>query len=206
VNPDGATDLSALLFRIHGQRDEEACHDLWDAVYDRLAILARQRLTAQNRRVADEEDVALSAVKSFIRAAEAGRLAAVQNRDELWRVLITIMIRKSNALQDHLKAHKRGNGLTRGDSALAHSDNDYTPGFDQIADPGHPDRFVDELMGECRERMETLPDSTLRSIALKRMEGYEIPEIAAQLKLSVPTIQRKLARIRGLWAADDPRP
>ncbi len=49
-------------------------------------------------------------------------------------------------------------------------------------------------MGECRERVESLPDETLRTIALLRMEGFEVAEIAAQLDLAVATIKRKLAR------------
>jgi len=205
LNPDNATDLSALLVRIQGQRDEEACSDLWDAVYDRLATLARQRLATQNRRMADEEDVALSAVKSFIRASEAGRLSAVKTRDDLWRVLITIMIRKSNTLRQHLETEKRGNGWVRGDSAFTMIAGGGPADFHQITDPSHPEHFVESLMGACRERIEGLPDSTLQQIALKRMEGCEVTEIALQLGLSVATIKRKLARIRDLWASDDPR-
>ena len=67
-----------------------------------------------------------------------------------------------------------------------------------------PHRFVDELLGECRERIEALPDEILRIIAVKRMEGFEVTEIAAEMSLSVATIKRKLARIRDLWAADAP--
>jgi DNA-directed RNA polymerase specialized sigma24 family protein len=32
------------------------------------------------------------------------------------------------------------------------------------------------------------------------MEGYEVAEIALQLGVSKATINRKLARIRGLWS------
>jgi len=202
---DNATDLSALLMKIQGKRDEQACNYLWDAVYERLAALARQRLAAQGRRMADEDDVALSAVKSFVRAAEQGRLTAVQNRDDLWRVLITIMIRKANTLRQKLDTEKRGDGSVRGDSVFAFTATNRSTGFDQIADPGHPEQLVENLIGECRERIEALPDETLQQIALKRMEGYEVTEIAQQLGLSVATIKRKLARIRLLWADDDPR-
>jgi DNA-directed RNA polymerase specialized sigma24 family protein len=207
VTPDSenSNDLLLLLARIQEQRDEEACRDLWNAVYIQLAVLARQRLAKQNRRIADEDDVALSAVKSFIRAAEAGRLNTVQSADELWRVLITIMIRKSNLLRDYLNADKRGNGQIRGDSALAVAVYDEKKGFDQLADPDHPEHLVESLMGECRERIEALPDATLQQIALKRMEGHEVVDIATQLGIATATVKRKLARIRILWAEDDPR-
>lgn len=68
-----------------------------------------------------------------------------------------------------------------------------------------PHRFVDELLGEGRERIDSLPDDVLRTIAVRRMEGFERAEISSELKLSVATIKRKLSRIRDLWAADNPR-
>lgn len=201
MNTDNSTDLSELLIRIQSQRDEQACTELWDAVYDRLVALAQQRLTTLNRRMADEEDVALSAVQSFVRAAEAGRLTSIQSRDDLWRVLITIMVRKVNDLRQHLDAEKRGNALVRGDSVFHTMKISGPAGFDQIAAPADPEDFVSCLMEECRERIAGLPDSTLQQIAMKRMEGYEVTEIALQLGLSVATIKRKLARIRVIWTA-----
>jgi DNA-directed RNA polymerase specialized sigma24 family protein len=139
-------------------------------------------------------------MNSFVGAAEAGRLKALTNSDELWRILITMMARKSHAFQQKQSAEKRGDGLVRGDLV-----------FHLVAEGrvngntiGDPHRFVDELLSECRERIDALPDEILRTIAVKRMEGYEVTEIAAEVSLSVATIKRKLARIRDLWTADAP--
>ena len=119
-------------------------------------------------------------------------------------MLITILLRKIGALTERQAAEERGSGLVRGDSVFDALANDHGDGFDGVRDPGDPDRFVDELLGECRERMQSLPDATLQKIALRRMEGYEITEIAAELGVAVATIKRKLARIRQLWADDTP--
>jgi DNA-directed RNA polymerase specialized sigma24 family protein len=197
--------LSQLLSRIQSNRDDDACAELWEAVYERVVVLARERISLKNRRVADEEDIALSAINSFVRAAEAGRLNSLHNRDDLWRVLITIMARKANAYNQRQAADKRGQGEVRGDSVFASQRTDEGNGFNSVEDSGDPNRFVDELLGECRERIEALPEEMLRVIALKRMEGYEVTEIAQQLAVSVATIKRKLARIRGLWANDAPQ-
>lgn len=197
--------LTLLFRRIQGARNDQACAELWDAVYVHVTILARKRLSALSKRIADEEDIALSAINSFVRAAESGRLSSIQNRDELWRVLITITSRKANAFQGQQLAEKRGNGHVRGDSVFESPANEARSGFDSIEDPLDPHRFVDELLGECRERIDSLPDETLRTIALRRMEGFEVNEIASELTLSVATIKRKLARIRDLWAEDAPR-
>ncbi|HQZ68346.1 MAG TPA: ECF-type sigma factor [Planctomycetaceae bacterium] len=195
--------LSDLLQRIQASRDESACAELWRVVYEPLVEIARRRIIGQNRRAADEEDVALSAMNSFIHAAEAGRLNGVTDITDLWRVLTTITARKANAHLSRELAEKRGQGLVRGDSALRVGSDVLSPGFDAIADPGDPHRFVDLLIGECRERIESLPESVLRTIAIKRMEGYEVTEIASQLGIATATVKRKLARIRGLWAADN---
>ena len=50
--------------------DRAAAQRLWERYCTRLVRLARAKLPASRRRVDDEEDVALSAMDSFLRAAE----------------------------------------------------------------------------------------------------------------------------------------
>lgn len=202
---EDAGELTQLLHRIQSSRDEEACARLWESLYERIVMYARSRLNMKNQRVADEEDVALSAMNSFFRAAEAGRFTTLTNRDELWRILITVMARKAHAFQQRQMAEKRGEGLVRGDSVFEMTVRGNAGGLNSVQDSADPHRFVDELLGECRERIESLPDDVLRTIAVRRMEGFEVAEISAELQLSVATIKRKLSRIRDLWAADAPR-
>ena len=197
---EDAGELTQLLFRIQNSRDEDACAKLWQSVYERIVTYARGRIAVKDQRVADEEDIAQSAMKSFFRAAEAGRFRTLTNSDELWRILITVMARKSHALQQRQAAEKRGDGQVRGDSVFRLVAQGRISGTN-FADPR---RFVDELLGECRERIEALPDEILRTIAVKRMEEFQVTEIAVEMSLSVATIKRKLARIRDLWAADAP--
>jgi DNA-directed RNA polymerase specialized sigma24 family protein len=197
---EDAGELTQLLFRIQNSRDEDACARLWQSVYERIVTYARGRIAVKDQRVADDEDIAQSAMKSFFRAAEAGRFRTLTNSDELWRILITVMARKSHALQQRQAAEKRGDGQVRGDSVFR------LVAQGRISGTNFADlrRFVDELLGECRERIEALPDEILRTIAVKRMEGFQVTEIAVEMSLSVATIKRKLARIRDLWAADAP--
>ena len=46
------------------------------------------------RRASDEEDVALSAFQSFYQGIARGRFPQLEDRDNLWRLLITITARK----------------------------------------------------------------------------------------------------------------
>jgi hypothetical protein len=47
--------------------ESAAAQEIWDRYFGRLVALARARLRTAARRVADEEDVALSALDSFCR-------------------------------------------------------------------------------------------------------------------------------------------
>ena len=67
---------------------------LWERYFRRLVGLARRKLQDTPRRVADEEDVALSAFASFCRGAEAGCFPQLADRDNLWHLLVTLTERK----------------------------------------------------------------------------------------------------------------
>ncbi len=74
--------------------DPAGMQPLWERYFRRLVGLARARLRGSPCRVADEEDVALSAFDSFCRHAEAGRFAGLLDRDGLWRLLVVLTARK----------------------------------------------------------------------------------------------------------------
>ena len=74
-----AGELTQLLFRIQNSRDEDACAKLWQSVYERILTYARGRIAVKDQRVADEEDIAQSAMKSFFSICRSG---AIQNAHE----------------------------------------------------------------------------------------------------------------------------
>src|SRR5947209_7211625 len=75
--------------------DTAAARPLWEAYYRRLVTLARARLRGLPLRSADEEDVALSSFDSFCRGAEQGRFPRLEDRDDLWQLLVVITVRKA---------------------------------------------------------------------------------------------------------------
>src|SRR5215212_3505935 len=96
--------------------EREATRHLWERYFHRLVGLARARLRGAAWRVADEEDVALSAFDSFIRGAEEGRFPRLDDRDDLWKLLLTITVRKAADLRQARGRLKRGGGRVRGES------------------------------------------------------------------------------------------
>ena len=75
--------------------DDGAAQKLWERYFRRLVGLARKKLRDTPRRAADEEDVALSAFDSFCRGVRRGRFPQLDDRNNLWRLLVTVTARKA---------------------------------------------------------------------------------------------------------------
>ena len=178
--------------------DRAAVQKLWQGYFQRLVTLARKRLRAAPRGMADEEDVALSAFDSFCRGAEQGRFPQLADRDDLWRLLLVITERKAIDLINHEKAQKRGGGDVRHEGSLGGDSSAAAP-FDLLAAPEPTPEQVALVADECRRLLEVSEDDKLRALALAKMDGYTNEEIAKRTKCAVPTIERKLSRIRKIW-------
>ena len=95
--------------------EDEAVEAIWQRYFERLVRLARTKLAAGQRRMADEEDVALSAFQSFCRGAAEGRFPRLQDRHDLWRLLVTITARKAcaSSAAGHAAKARRGRASRR---------------------------------------------------------------------------------------------
>jgi DNA-directed RNA polymerase specialized sigma24 family protein len=173
--------------------DPAAAQQLWGRYFRRLVGLARKKLQGAPRRAGDEEDVALSAFHSFCRCAEAGRFPQLADRDSLWRLLVTITVRKAAHQVRDEGRQKPGGGVT----LLTDSDAEYALAEVLSREPG-PEFAV--LMAEAFQRLlRLLGDKELEAVALKRMEGYTVEEVAELFGCAPRTVKRKLALIRTIW-------
>jgi DNA-directed RNA polymerase specialized sigma24 family protein len=181
---------------------DSAAQGLWERYFQALVHLARARLRAAPRAAADEEDVALSAFDSFCAGAARGRFPRLADRDDLWRVLVTITARKAADLAKHERRQKRGGGRVRDEAGFAGGTHPGgVGGLDQVAGGEPTPEFAASVAEECRRLLDALGDEALRRIALRRMEGYTAEEIAAQLDCSVRTVTNKLKLVRLKWEA-----
>ena len=78
-----------------GRGDADAARLLWQHYFSKLVEYARHRLDAVPRRAIDEEDVALSAMNSFCQGMAKHRFDQVNDRNDLWKLLVTITARKA---------------------------------------------------------------------------------------------------------------
>jgi DNA-directed RNA polymerase specialized sigma24 family protein len=178
------------------QGDQSAARGLWDAYFRRLVGLARARLRDAPRRIADEEDVALSAFDSFCRGARAGRFSRLDDRDDLWQVLVMITVRKAIDLRNYEGRQSRGMGRVQSLTELSRE------ALESVGGDGPTAELAAQLAEEYQRLMEQLGDPTLQSVATWKLEGYTNDEIAVRLGCVTKTVERKLARIRSRWTRE----
>ncbi len=180
----GDADAAARLFRIY---------------FERLVRLARAHLSPAVRRAADEEDVALSAFNCFVRAAAAGRFPDLHDRNDLWRLLLTLTLCKARDLANREHRQRRGGGQVIPEVDLLDLAGQQAADLDCLAGPEPPPDLAVSFAEQVHRRLAQLPGDDLRRVALARLEGHTVPETAAFLGLSRRAVERKSRLIRQLW-------
>ena len=175
--------------------DDAAVQAIWDRYRSRLLAVARKKLGNMPRRVADEEDALQSAFNSFVARARQSRFAELQDRDDLWQVLVLITARKAINQRQRWNRAKRGGGMVRGESvAITPDGNDGL--FAEIVTDDLTPGFAAEVAEQLEFLLELLSQPTLRQIALWKLEGFTNQEMASQIGCSVSSVERKLRLIR----------
>jgi DNA-directed RNA polymerase specialized sigma24 family protein len=180
--------------------DAEVAQKLWDRYSEALLRIAKLRLGKSPCGIGDEEDVALSAFGSIVRGAAEGRFGQISTRDELWWLLLSITKRKA---VDHIRretAQKRHGQFVESAHHGGVGDGASWPFSlnDLVSSDPTPD-FLVALEEQYARLLDTLRNDQLREIAVLRIEGYSIAEIASKVKIGARAVERKLQLIRGKW-------
>ena len=178
------------------QGDQDAATGLWESYCRRLVGLARTRLGDLPRLIADEEDVALSAFDSFCRGAQAGRFPRLDDRNDLWQILVLITVRKAIDLRNYEGRPSRGRGRVQSVTELTQERIEAIGGNEPTPE------LAAQLAEEYQRLMEQLGDSSLQRVASWKLEGYTDDEIAVRLGCVTRTVERKLALIRRMWGRE----
>jgi RNA polymerase sigma factor (sigma-70 family) len=185
--------------------DRAVAQQLWERYYSRLVRLARRKLQGLRRAADDEEDVALSAFDSFYRRAEQGRFPRLDDRNNLWELLVVITSRKAIDLRQRESCQKRGGGKVVGQSALDRTraasrrgDTEGT-GIAQAAGAEPSPELAAQIGDEMQRLLRILPNEEVRTVALSKLEGYTNAEIAERLGCALATVERRLSLIRSVW-------
>jgi hypothetical protein len=185
------------------QEDALAAQRLWDRYSARLADLARSKIKRSPLSIADEDDVALSVFRILCRGAANGRFQEVKNRDDLWWVILDLTRKKVVDLKRYDAAARRGGGRILSETALT-SPGDDAGSFtlDRLMGDDPTPEFMVMLDEQFRRLLGLLRDDCLRQIAILRIEGYSVAEIASQLNMGMRSVERKLQLIRATWASE----
>jgi DNA-directed RNA polymerase specialized sigma24 family protein len=192
MSSDGSITICLRLLK---EGDRDAAQPLWEAYYARLVRLARDRLWGLRRKtIADEEDVALGAFDSFSRRAEQGVFPRLDDRDDLWQVLLVLTVRKARSLSRRELRQKRGAGRVVSFADLDEQELSAVVGAEPMPDLAY------HLAEECQLFLNCLEDSTLRRVALWKMQAYTNREFAERFDCVEKTVERKLKSIHQPWS------
>jgi len=106
----------------------DAARRLYERYFDRLAELALRKLGDVPRTTVDEEDVVQSVFRCLKRGATRGRFPKLDDRNDLWQVLLALTNRKAIDQIKRLKAKKRGGGHVILDQQALENPADSSPG------------------------------------------------------------------------------
>jgi hypothetical protein len=98
--------------------DPDAARQLWQRYFESLVRLPWSKLRSTAKVAADEEDLALSAFDSFDDGMTRGRFPDLANRDDRWRLPVTIPARNAPDQNRRESRQKRGGGRVLYESAL----------------------------------------------------------------------------------------
>jgi DNA-directed RNA polymerase specialized sigma24 family protein len=183
--------------------EANAAQQLTEVFYRRLVGLARQRLGQTPRGPADEEDVALSALSSFFEGIAKGRFPQLSDRDDLWRLLVHITVRKAiDQINYERRKRRRPDSVVQVWAEATHDDSDAEAGWAQVVGNEPTPEFAAQFAEEYERRLHSLDSTELRSVAVWKLEGYSNVEIAQKLGCVERSVERKLRLIRNRWARE----
>jgi len=197
-----SNDSVTIWLRQLGQGDQDAARQLWDRYSPELERLARSRFRGALTAVSDEQDLVQSVFRVLWTGAAAGQWDSVQDRSELWWLLLAITRRKA------LKRLAYNSRLKRGETTVSLNELETRGGdpsgrqsFDVAGDEPPPELIL--MLREEQERLlAMLRNEALRTIAVWKLEGYTHEEIAGKLGVAPRTVIRKLNLIRETWSEE----
>jgi DNA-directed RNA polymerase specialized sigma24 family protein len=182
--------------------DGRAAQRLWEKFFDRLVRVAHRHLHRRYRTTVDAEDVAFSAFHTFCHGVKHGRYPQLGNRDDLWRFLVTITLRKVMHVMRDQNRIKRG-GTLRNAASEDDADDEQAAVNEQVGHEPSPE-FAAQMAEGYDRLIRQLGDEELVQLALWKLEGFTNDEIAAKWGRALRTVERKLQLIRKIWSARPP--
>lgn len=190
-----------IWLRQLAQGDQEAAGKLWERYGPELLELSRRKYRGVNGPQADEEDLVQSVFRSLWQGARRGQLHELQDREQLWWLLLSITRRKACNRHAYNQRSKRARPTVSLSGTSEDSDNGMPKSSLVDADQPPADWLL--ILAEEQDRLFTLlRDDTLREIAQRKLDGFTHQDIASNLGVTVRTVIRKFQLIREIWSKE----
>jgi DNA-directed RNA polymerase specialized sigma24 family protein len=176
---------------------------LWDHYREGLIASARRQLKTIPKLTKDEDDIAQSVLVAIWRGTKAGLFKNVSDRDELWWTLLKITRRKVVTAYRREKTKKRGKWWIQSKERLATDlAKESFRTFEELCDEAPTPEMACALEEQANRLIGILDRDDLKQIALWRIEGLTVDDIAGRLSLTTRSIERKLKLIRKSWSRE----
>jgi RNA polymerase sigma-70 factor (ECF subfamily) len=184
--PVQEADAVAGLVRRCREGDAAAAEELFSRYAGQLIRLAERRLGRQVTPREDGEDVVQSVFRTFFRRNAAGELR-IESSSQVWRLLVTITLRKVGQKRRRHHADRRDVGAEVPAGSV--------PAFLDLAASGPGPEDVVALADELEALMRGMLPQYHEVLRL-RLEGHGATEIAARLGVSRRTVHRALEWVK----------
>ena len=178
------------------QGDPAAIGQLVARYFQRIAQFAESKLRRGIRVTDDGEDIAISVLHTITRNSAKGRFPDLQDRDDLWFLMIVIA--------QHAVIDKKRTELRRErQAAPVHTMTDllelYNVDLEDFLGNDNSASKLLEIIDCWDELLKKLPDDRNREVAKLKMQGYSNREIAEILGMVPRTVDRKIRLIAQRW-------
>ena len=162
----------------------------------RLIRLARRQFQTSRDPAYDEEDLALSTIQAFHQQLTKDSLSRPANREQLWKLLVTIALNKSRDVLRHNAQPKRPSDNASKELIERRTKEAYDL---MTQSPDWPSMIADQC--EFLLKLLDKQDSSgeLKKIALMRLDGASKAQIARELGYTRFTISARINLIQAIW-------
>lgn len=188
------------------QGDPDAIRRLVDRYFRKLRNLSQERIRRGKPIYEDGEDIAIQVLTSVCQKIEQGKYPDLQNREDLWYLMIFIahrMVidrrrsRKKLSLQTPMEEDPVPKEQTL-EGALETIDNDLDS---FLAEDSESDFALLEILDCWQEMIRQIKDPVAKDVAKLKLEGHSNREIATMLGIVPRTVDRKSELIEQRWSA-----
>jgi len=196
----GVGSVSTLISQLKSG-DEDSVRVLWNRYSEALIRAAQKTLGGQSPAKIDPEALAQSVFFAVYRGAINEQFDCLNDRTGFWTLVLAITKHKAIDLIRKETSQKRGGGASRqGEQARSEGAPAYIETLPSRSPSPEIETDVDDLFEHLKNLLDVEdPSGILAQVAVSRIAGHSVTEIAAAMERTERTVERKLERIRAVW-------